>query len=72
MVHNKAPGGPDDASGAGRSDRAAAKDGAPRQRDLKDYIGRQLRALYDDVVNQPVPDRFKELLDRLDEKTRDE
>ena len=42
------------------------------QRDLKDYIGRQLRALYDEVANQPVPDRFKELLDRLDQKMRDE
>jgi hypothetical protein len=46
--------------------------GALRQRDLKDYIGRQLKALYDEVANQPVPDRFKELLDRLDQKTRDE
>ena len=28
-------------------------------------LGQQLRAMYDDVVNQGVPDRFTELLDRL-------
>ena len=34
-------------------------------RDIQAKIGQQLRALYDDVVNQGVPDRFAELLDRL-------
>ncbi|HEX2553759.1 MAG TPA: NepR family anti-sigma factor [Microvirga sp.] len=29
-------------------------------------LGDQLRAMYDDLVNQPVPDRFKDLLDRLE------
>lgn len=29
-------------------------------------IGDQLRAMYDDLVHQPVPDRFRELLDQLD------
>jgi hypothetical protein len=28
-------------------------------------IGRKLRALYDEVANEPVPDRFSELLKRL-------
>jgi hypothetical protein len=70
MGEKKAPGRPEDAP-AGR-DGAAVQMGAPRQRDVKDYIGRQLKALYDEVANQPVPDRFKELLDRLDQKTRDE
>ena len=31
-------------------------------------IGEQLRALYDDVINQGVPDRFADLLKRLEEK----
>lgn len=31
-------------------------------------IGRQLRAMYDDVVRQGVPDRFVDLLNRLDER----
>jgi Anti-sigma factor NepR len=34
-------------------------------RDIRTKIGQQLRAMYDDVVNQGVPDRFVELLDRL-------
>lgn len=29
-------------------------------------IGDQLRAMYDELMQQPVPDRFRELLDQLD------
>ena len=29
-------------------------------------IGDQLRAMYDELMQQPVPDRFKDLLDQLD------
>lgn len=32
-------------------------------------IGDHLRLMYDELIHQPVPDRFIELLDRLD--TRD-
>jgi hypothetical protein len=32
-------------------------------------IGTQLRAMYDDVVKQGVPDRFNQLLSQLDERT---
>lgn len=41
--------------------------------DIRAKIGRQLRAMYDDVVRQGVPERFIELLDRLGgvEKDRD-
>jgi anti-sigma factor NepR-like protein len=35
-------------------------------RDVQARLGQQLRAMYDDVVNQGVPDRFTELLTRLD------
>lgn len=31
-------------------------------------IGAKLRALYDEVAREPVPDRFVELLKQLDEK----
>jgi hypothetical protein len=31
-----------------------------------EYIGRELRGLYDDVVAQPVPDRFLSLLNKLE------
>jgi hypothetical protein len=37
--------------------------------ELQAHIGRQLRSVYDSVVNQPVPDRFHELLEALDKKT---
>ena len=37
-------------------------------REIQTKIGEQLRAMYDDVVGQGVPDRFVELLQRLDEK----
>lgn len=45
---------------------AAGKSEAKLGRDIQAKIGQQLRALYDDVVNQGVPDRFTELLNRLD------
>jgi hypothetical protein len=35
--------------------------------DIKVKIGQQLRAMYSDVVNQGVPDRFSEILLRLDQ-----
>jgi hypothetical protein len=34
--------------------------------DIQAKIGQQLRAMYDDVVKQGVPDRFTELLNQLD------
>ncbi len=34
--------------------------------EIQAKIGRQLRAIYDDVVNQGVPNRFVDLLNRLD------
>ena len=36
-------------------------------RDVQARLGQQLRAMYDEVVNQGVPDRFNELIDRLDD-----
>lgn len=41
----------------------------PMPGDIQSHIGRQLRSLYDSVVQQPVPDRFLELLSKLDEKS---
>ena len=34
-------------------------------RDVQARLGQQLRAMYDEVVNQGVPDRFTELINRL-------
>jgi hypothetical protein len=33
-------------------------------------IGSRLRAYYDEVAREPVPDRFVELLERLDEDSK--
>jgi hypothetical protein len=40
-------------------------------RDIQE-IGQQLRAQYEDVLHQGVPDRFVELLNRLDDKNKEE
>jgi hypothetical protein len=45
-----------------------AKTPARLGRDIQAKIGQQLRAMYDDVLNQGVPDRFSALLNRLDQK----
>lgn len=39
--------------------------------EAQSQIGEKLKALYDDVVNQPIPDRFRELLDQLDRRRQD-
>jgi hypothetical protein len=42
------------------------------QPQIQDHIGRQLRAIYEELLSQPVPDRFAELLEKLDRKAGDE
>jgi anti-sigma factor NepR-like protein len=37
-------------------------------RDVQGKIGQQLRTMYDNVVNEGVPDRFVDMLRRLDEQ----
>lgn len=36
--------------------------------ELQAHIGRHLKAAYEDILNQPVPDRFRELLEQLGER----
>jgi hypothetical protein len=38
------------------------------ERAVQERIGDHLRAMYDDLMQQPVPDRFAELLSRLETK----
>jgi len=55
---------------AGDSTAAAKKDGtspAKLNRDIQAKLGDQLRQMYNDVVSQGVPDRFADLLARLDQ-----
>jgi hypothetical protein len=42
-----------------------------QQSEIQVQIGRQLRTVYDDVLNQPIPDRFMELLKKLDDSKND-
>jgi len=42
---------------------------APAQPEIHDLIGQRLRSLYDEVAQQPVPDRFVELLNQLEAKS---
>jgi Anti-sigma factor NepR len=39
--------------------------------EIQSRIGHQLRAMYDDVVRQGVPDRFVELIRKLDVPAHD-
>ena len=55
-----------------RSRRRSPKHGAAVQIEAQDHIGRQLRAIYDDLLSQPVPDRFLELLRQLDDTGKPE
>lgn len=32
------------------------------------WIGRQLRKIYDETLNEPIPDRFLDLLKQIDSK----
>ena len=36
--------------------------------ELQDHIGRQLRAVYNDILEEPIPDRFLKLLAELKNK----
>ena len=51
---------------AGAKATAAAKRAAPKPVDIGDQISQHLRGIYDDVLNQPVPGRFLELLQQLE------
>ena len=36
--------------------------------DVQTFIGKQLRAVYDEILNEPVPDKLIRLLDELERK----
>lgn len=55
------------AHGAKVKNQSGAPDTANLGRDVQAKIGQQLRSMYAGVVDQGVPDRFVELLKKLDE-----
>jgi hypothetical protein len=71
MIEKKTPGPPPTTPDAAPTSESAGP-AKKRNPNVKDHIGRQLRALYDEVAAQPVPDRFMELLNRLDAKNGEE
>ena len=58
-----------------KSDDAARRPGATRENGLEEArlrqqaIGVKLRHMFDEVVNEPVPDEFLDILRRADEKS---
>jgi len=48
---------------------AAAKPDATLGREIQAKIGLQLRTLYNDIVSEGVPDRFADLLNKLDKSS---
>ena len=71
MGEKKALDFPEDNPDAGL-DEERSEAPAPLGEEVKDHIARQLKAIFDEVVNQPVPDRFLDLLNQLDKKTRED
>lgn len=51
---------------------SAPSQGPALEADLQAHIGRQLRAVYDEVVSEGVPDRFVQLLEELARKKNSE
>lgn len=57
--------------GSAVQDMKEAKKQGGLNAEIQSRIGHQLRAMYDDIVRQGVPDRFVELVRRLDVPTPD-
>lgn len=55
---------------APQTNRRRARKTARLSATIQNHIGQHLRAAYEDVVQQPIPDRFLLLLQELDGKTR--
>ena len=52
---------------------ARGKPGAPSlDRGTQSRIGDKLRAMYNDLMDQPVPDKFRALLDQLDQRKEED
>jgi hypothetical protein len=52
--------------GLGLTDQKSAEVGP----DVQGHLGRKLKASYDELVRQPVPDRFRQLLEELERREK--
>ena len=59
----------DEPAGDGPGDRPKATRGGLNDQ-TQQRIGNHLRAYYDSVVQQAIPDRFRDLIARLDDETQ--
>ncbi len=64
-MNERKPVGQENTMEAAASRKKSAAKPAKLGRDVQARLGQQLRAMYDEVVNQGVPDRFTDLLNRL-------
>ena len=53
----------------GQPDQSSRHAGAPIDPRIQTEIGKHLRAIYDDVINEPVPSKFMDLLEQLEQST---
>jgi hypothetical protein len=47
-----------------------AGQGGPKGNQVNERIGRELRSMFEDVVAEPVPEKFRALLEELERKSR--
>jgi hypothetical protein len=66
MTHSKGKGAAKLIPESSLSDQFPSEPGLDRA--IQERIGDHLRAMYDDLVQQPVPDRFVELLNRIEKR----
>ena len=65
-MNERKPVGQENAMEAAATRKKATSKPAKLGRDVQARLGQQLRSMYDEVVSQGVPDRFTDLLNRLD------
>jgi len=51
-------------------EQAATASAAGTVEQLPEWLGNRLRRMFDDVMDEPVPDEFKALLKQLEDKER--
>ena len=54
-----------DGAGTGANTKGGTRDGASVKPEVQARLGDKLKEVYSDVLNEPVPDRFMQLLDQL-------
>lgn len=57
-----------DMKGSQQQGRPSCADGARLDPQTQKHIGRMLKAVYDEVAREPVPDKFLDLLRQLEAK----